>query len=245
MRFMKSSVNGILGWSVWIFILFVFLLCFNFLVTLCHNLSIKCCHTWLLSNWGRSPENSLSSPPPHSSITHHYTLLIKYSMFPEQGLQVCTSAPLFMLLPLPGMSSFYHPSSIHYIKTKVSLLSVKALLFPLVEKARMASITLCIGYAFIPLGYICVSPTQSSSLSQKLGLLYLYAPLPSSGITPGRGAFSLPITEWCTVRLLILRWRNEIMFLISNVVSWKFIAATGISRKQNTHSLKAVRAVFW
>lgn len=167
-------------------------------------------------------------------------------MFPEQGLQVCTSTPLFILLPLPGMSSFYHQSCIHYKKTKVSLLSVKPLLFPLVEKARMASITLCIciDYTFFPTGVHLCLPLNLAPWGQKLGLLYLYAWVPSSGITPERGAFSPPLTEWCTVRLLILRWRNEIMFLISNV-SWKFTAATGISRKQNTHSLKAVRAVFW
>lgn len=188
--------------------------------------------------------------PPYHSIPLLYTTL--YS--PHQIFNV----------PWTGLASLHFHASVYIASSSWDVFILSSKLYSLQKDQSVTSF--CKAFALSTCGegkdgfhntlylywlyffphwgtFVCL-PLNLAPWGQKLGLLYLYAWVPSSGITPERGAFSPPLTEWCTVRLLILRWRNEIMFLISNV-SWKFTAATGISRKQNTHSLKAVRAVFW
>ena len=101
--------------------------------------------------------------------------------------------------------------------------------------------SIILGYSIVV--YLCL-PLKPTPWGQKLGLLHLCAPVLSSGINLRRGVFSHPITGVWTVRPLISRWRNEVIFLTVNV-SWEFIVAIGINRKQKTHSLKAVLCKKW
>lgn len=174
-------------------------------------------------------------------------------MSPEHNLQFYTSMSVFMLFPLSEIFSCFHQSSVLHKSQNVTTFceAFKSFLSPSLshsmEKASMASITLC-QCIYYTLFYVSTSvflPLNQPSEGRSWVAFFIFIPqcLPQ-GLLPEEESLNLPITKVWIARLLISRWRNEMMFLLSNV-SWEFIAATQNKQKANTHSLKAVRAVLW
>lgn len=179
----------------------LFLLCFNFLVTLCHNLSINKWNIWLLSNRGSSPENSLSSPPPLSSVMYtlystHQTVNVSWAWL--ASLYFC----VYVYVAFSSWDVFIFPCKFcSRIKARMSLLSVKSskgFSLPTCGEGEHDfhnTLSMCLLY-FSPLWYICLYfPLNPASWGQKLSLLHFYTPVFSSGVTLGSEGFSLPITE--------------------------------------------------
>lgn len=173
---------------------------FQLFVTLCRNHSINKHNIWLFLT---EKEAQRTVCPPSTPFLYHTHIMLyasKYSMFPEHDLQFHTSMPMFMWLPLPGMSSFFSSKFYSCRKAKMALVSVKLSKgFPpltCVEGEHdLVTFCLCIYYAWIFYCGISVClPLNPAPWGQKLGLLYLYTPVLSSGITLRRGVFSHPTT---------------------------------------------------
>lgn len=143
-------------------------------MTPCHNHSISMYNICLLLTWKEALRTVYPPSPPFLYHTHTVLSTRKESMFPEHNLQFCTSMPMFMLLPFPGMSSFSHESSIHAERPKchsfLKTLQKASLLSP-VSKASMPSVTLClcIYYTWIFYCGVSLSPTQPNSLRAEAG----------------------------------------------------------------------------
>lgn len=131
---------------------------------------------WLLLR-KKPRENSLSTLPcPHSSVTHIMCYASKCLMFPEHYLQFYTSMTMCMCFLFLGcLYYFFFPSKFYSCKkTRMSLLSVKLskdfLLLTSGDGKHGFHNTLSMHLLyFIALWYICIFPTQPSSLRAEVG----------------------------------------------------------------------------
>lgn len=225
----------------------LFSLYFNFIVTLCCNLSIKC-----ISQLERSPESSLSFPiaPLHTYYTQFQQVFnVSWTQLAILYFYVCVYvAPSFWDVFM-FLSKFYSCT-----KAKMSPLSVKPskgfcppLLSHFMEKASMASITLCL-CIYYTLFYgstsVCL-PLNPALRGQELGdFLHLYTSVLSSRITPRRGVFKPSYHRSMNSQAFDIKVKKW-----SDVVYIKCILIVHSShqnkQKENTHSLKAIRAVLW